>query len=81
MTATEPQAPVGALPAEGFIRLPQIIGDAKAKPPILPVLPVSEAQLWRLVKTGKFPPPIKFGRRLSMWPVGVVRAWLACPTL
>jgi hypothetical protein len=69
------------LPAEGFVRLQQLIGDAKAQPPIPPIVPVSRAQLRRWVLDGRFPAPIKFSPRMTMWPVAAVRQWLAAPTL
>lgn len=41
------------------------------------VLPVSVNSLWRWVKAGKFPAPIKLSPRCTVWRVGAVRAWLA----
>ena len=70
-----------ALPAEGFVRMAQLVGDPNAQPPIPPIVPVSRGHLLRMVKAGTFPPPIKVSKRLAMWPVGLVRQWLAQPTL
>lgn len=55
-------------PETGFLRLPQIIGDPKAKPPIPPTIPVKKSCWWEGVKTGRFPKPVKFGR-CTMWRV------------
>lgn len=63
-----------SLPAEGFVRIAQIVGD----PPRVPaIIPVSRSHLLRMVRTGAFPPPIKVAPRLAMWPVAAVRAWMA----
>jgi hypothetical protein len=51
------------LPTTGLVRLSQIIGDSRAKPPIPPVIPVARATWWAGVKSGRFPAPIKLGQR------------------
>jgi len=55
------------LPATGFVRLAQIIGNPKVCPPIPPIIPVSKSSWWEGVKTGKFPQPIKLGPRTTVW--------------
>ncbi len=62
------------LPATGFIRLPQIIGDAKAVPPIPAVIPVSKSTWWDGVRTGRFPKSVKLGARVTAWRVEDIRA-------
>lgn len=64
------------LPSTGFLRLPQIIGDKKATPPIPAIYPVSKSQLWKLVKEGKFPSPIKLGPRITAWRVEDIRQFI-----
>lgn len=64
------------LPKEGFVRIPQIIGDKKANPPVVGVCPFSKAQLWKLVKEGKFPSPIKISTRVTAWRVEDVRKFI-----
>ena len=61
------------LPAEGYVRLPQIIGDLKATPPIPPVIPVSKAAWWAGCKTGRYPAPIKLSPRVTVWRVDDIR--------
>jgi hypothetical protein len=56
------------LPETGFLRLPQIIGDAKAVPPVPPIIPVKKSCWWEGVRTGRFPKPVKFGG-CTMWRV------------
>jgi prophage regulatory protein len=65
------------LPATGFLRLPQIIGDPKAEPPIPPIIPVKKSCWWDGVKTGRFPKPVKLGPRVTAWKVEDIRALIA----
>jgi prophage regulatory protein len=61
------------LPDTGFLRLPQIIGDTKAVPPIPPIIPIKKSCWWEGVRTGRFPKPVKLGR-CTMWRVEDIRA-------
>lgn len=63
-------------PETGFLRLPQIIGNAKADPPLPPLIPVSRSTWWQGVKTGRFPPAIKLGPRTTVWRVEDIRAFI-----
>ncbi|MDP7109285.1 MAG: AlpA family phage regulatory protein [Nitrospinaceae bacterium] len=51
----------------GFLRLSQIVGNPKAKPPINPIYPVSKSTWWAGVKSGRFPKPVKLGPRITAW--------------
>jgi len=51
----------------GFIRLPQLKF----------LLSVSSATIWRGVKNGTIPKPVKLTERTTAWNVGLVRAALA----
>ena len=55
------------IPEIGFLRLSQILGDRKADPPILPIVPVSRSSWWAGVKSGRYPPPYKLGPRTTVW--------------
>ena len=61
------------LPETGLLRIKQILGDAKAKPPILPLIPVSKSTWWAGVKSGHFPQPVKLGPRITAWRVSDIR--------
>jgi len=61
------------LPETGFLRLPQIIGDSKADPPVAPLIPVKKSSWWEGVRTGRYPKPVKLGR-CTMWRVEDIRA-------
>ena len=47
-----------------------------ANPNIPAIVPFSSATLWRSVKAGKFPPPVKLSDRVTAWRVEDVRAWM-----
>lgn len=61
------------LPETGYLRLPVIIGDPKAKPPIPAVIPVSKSTWWQGIKDGRFPKPVKLGPRTTAWRVEDIR--------
>ena len=58
----------------GFLRLPQIVGNPKATPPIPPLIPVSRSSWWAGCKSGKYPKPLKLGERTTVWRVSDVIA-------
>ena len=61
------------LPETGFLRLPQIIGNRKANPPIPAIIPVSKSTWWQGIKTGRYPKPVKLGERCTAWRVEDIR--------
>ena len=69
-----PQAPVHhdsgiaapTLPRTGFIR----------QSLLLKCLPFSKSTLWRWVKAGLFPAPVRLGPRSVRWKGSAVRAWI-----
>jgi prophage regulatory protein len=63
-----------ALPNTGFLRLPQIIGNPNANPPVLALIPVCKSTWWAGVKSGRYPRPVKLGPRVTAWTVESVRA-------
>ena len=66
------------LPETGYVRLPQIIGNRKANPPIPPIIPVSKSTWWNGVKTGHYPQSVKsLGPRITVWRVEDIRALIA----
>jgi len=67
------EAQAQALPTTGFIRLPNIIGNPKSKPPITPLIPVSKSSWWAGVKSGIYPQPIKLGARTTAWKAEDIR--------
>jgi predicted DNA-binding transcriptional regulator AlpA len=72
-TETPSAAPdilLGRLPETGYIRQSQLIPF---------IVPFSGPTLWRKVKAGTFPNPVKLSSRVTAWKVEEVRAWLANP--
>lgn len=63
------------LPDSAFIREAQLVQSPK-RPDTAAPLPFSAPTLWRKVKAGTFPKPIKLSERVTAWNVGTVRAWL-----
>ena len=57
------------LPETGFLRLPQIIGDPRAVPPLPAVVPICRSSWWAGVKSGRYPSPVKLGPRTTAWRV------------
>ena len=47
------------LPQTGYLRLPQIVGNPKAEPPVPAIIPVSKSTWWQGVKEGRYPKPVK----------------------
>lgn len=62
------------LPQTGYVRLPQIVGNSKANPPIPAIIPVSKSTWWQGVKDGRFPKAVKLGPRTTAWRVEDIRA-------
>lgn len=57
------------LPSEGFLRLNQIVGN-KTTPAIIPI---SKSSWWAGVKEGRFPKPVKLGKRTTVWRISDIR--------
>lgn len=63
-----------ALPLAGYVRLPQIIGNPRAIPPVPALFPVSRSTWWEGVRTGRYPSPVKISPRCTAWRVTDIRA-------
>lgn len=58
---------MNTLQEHAFLRLPQIIGDKTATPPIPAIIPISRSAWWSGVASGRFPKQIKLSPRISVW--------------
>ena len=67
---------MSTLPAAGFVRLSQILGDPRATPPTAALIPVGKSTWWEGVRTGRFPKPVKLGPRTTAWRVEDIRVLL-----
>lgn len=55
-----------SLPETGFIRQKQLAA----------IIPFSRTTLWRKVRDGKFPAPIRLSAGITAWKVELVRQWI-----
>jgi predicted DNA-binding transcriptional regulator AlpA len=72
---SQQQVTGGVLPATGYVRLVQIVGNRKKG--IMPIIPIGPSSWWAGVKEGKYPASIKLGPRTTVWRVEDIRALLA----
>lgn len=72
MAARNENKTVHPLSEAGFLRIWDITPD---------VVPVSRATLWRMVRDGRFPRPIKLGPGTTCWRTSEVRQWLESQVL
>lgn len=63
---SNPMSPT--LPETGFLRKAQLIPT---------FIPISSSTLWRRVKEGTFPKPIKLSARVTAWKVEDIRQWIS----
>jgi hypothetical protein len=70
------QSVFDSYPDSGFVRQSQLVQSPK-RPGHPAPLPFSAPTLWRNVKNGKFPKPVRLSSRVTAWNVGTVRAWMA----
>ncbi|WP_081433635.1 helix-turn-helix transcriptional regulator [Laribacter hongkongensis] len=68
------QNQVITLPQTGFVRQPLLVGDRRTGTPGL--LPFSASTLWRRVRNGTFPSPVKLSERVTAWRAEDVRTWI-----
>lgn len=66
-----------SLPETGYLRLPQIIGNPKASPPIPAIIPIGRSTWWAGVRSGRYPKPVKLGPKTTAWRVEDIRALIA----
>ena len=55
------------MPETGFLRLPQILGNPHANPPIPPLIPIGKSTWWAGVKTGRYPKAVKLSANITAW--------------
>ena len=63
------------LPDSAFIREAQLVQSPK-RPDTPAPLPFSAPTLWRKVKAGTFPAPVKLSERITAWHVQSIREWM-----
>lgn len=66
--AVDTLSDLGSLPGGSFVRQSQLIPA---------ILPFSSATLWRKVRDGSFPKPVKLSDRITAWRSEDVQHWMA----
>lgn len=66
MQTSENQALADSIPPSGYLRVSQIVR----------ILPLSRSTVWRKVRAGTFPRPVKLSDNVTAWPVTDLRAWI-----
>lgn len=64
------------LPTTGLVRVRQLLGDPNAEIPIPAIIPVQRSTLWRWIKAGRFPPPVRTNTNAIAFRVEDVRGWI-----
>ncbi|MFA6303961.1 MAG: AlpA family phage regulatory protein [Legionella sp.] len=64
------------LPSIGYLRLSQILGNKKSRPPIPALIPVGKSTWWEGVKSGRFPKPVKLGPKTTVWRIEDIRQFI-----
>ena len=59
-----------------YVRMRQLVGNPHAVPPVPGILPVSPSTVWKLVKRGEIPPPIKLSSRVTVFDVAAIEQWV-----
>lgn len=59
----------------GFLREHQIIGNRRSST-YQPLVPIDHSTLWRWVREGHFPQPVKLGPHTTAWRVQAVFDWI-----
>ena len=75
-TTAPAQAVFDRLPDSAWCRESQLVRSAKNPDSAVAPLPFSAPTLWRKVKLGEFPAPVRLSARVTAWQVGTVRAWM-----
>jgi len=57
--------------AQTYIRISELATISRKEG----LLPVSPATIWRKVKDGSFPRPVKLGERITAWRMDDIVAW------
>jgi predicted DNA-binding transcriptional regulator AlpA len=57
-----------------YLRASDLCGTVKPRTP--GILPFSPNTLWRKVRAGQFPAPVKLGPNITAWSASAVQAWM-----
>jgi prophage regulatory protein len=57
----------------------EVTGFIRQKKLLQEYVPFSAATLWRLVKVGRFPQPIKIANQITVWRTSEILVWVQDP--
>lgn len=60
------------MPYQTAMNIDRLVGRKE----ILAIIGISNATLWRWIKSGRFPSPLKIGARKVAWRTSVVTEWI-----
>ena len=63
--------------SDQFLRLPQILGNAKANPVIPALIPVCKTAWYAGIKSGIYPKGIKLSPRVCVWRASDIQALIS----
>ena len=69
----ETQIPMDGLASPAAPPLERLIGRKE----VLMLIGISNATLWRWIKAGRFPAPMKIGKKKVAWRSSVLALWIA----
>jgi len=56
-----------------LLRLRDILGDPRAKPPVPPMIPVCKATWYAGMEIGRYPKPVRLGANIVAWRLEDIR--------
>ncbi|MCY0915457.1 AlpA family transcriptional regulator [Massilia sp. H27-R4] len=56
------------------------VGPLLRMPSVLQRTGISKSEIYRRIKIGAFPPPIKLGARAVAWRESAIEVWIVSPT-
>jgi prophage regulatory protein len=62
---------VSTIPAEGFVRVSQLLGCRRRGLP--GILPISRSGLYLWIREGRWPAPVRLGPKVIAWPAQQIR--------
>jgi predicted DNA-binding transcriptional regulator AlpA len=65
------------IPEIGFLRVSHIVGNLKANPPVLPIIPIGKSSWWAGVRSGIYPQPLKLSPQVTVWRIDDIKALIA----
>jgi predicted DNA-binding transcriptional regulator AlpA len=59
-----------------YVRMSRLASKPRANPPVHGIVPLEASTIWRLVKAGNFPAPVRLSANTVAWDLAEVESWL-----